>query len=206
MKDLAALRSEGLSTPSSSEACFWSSCWSVVATPSMWLRGSWSSEPPWCLESTVMAALRAEMDSRRSFSSALNSASCFWRRAVALSRDSWFAATSLSRFLISVFSRALPAVSSSTLVVRSPILVSASAMALVFSLSFVEHQQASLSYTSSSSSASFCSCFDMSFSRVMTLETGRFFAAEASRASAEAAPVLASRPDAITVRVARHTK
>jgi len=36
-----------------------------------------------CLESTVTADFRAEMDWSRSFSSALNSASCFSRMAVA---------------------------------------------------------------------------------------------------------------------------
>jgi len=87
------------------------------------------------LPSTVTADLSAEIDPRRSFSSALNSPSSFSRIAVAASRAAWFFATSCSRFLISVLRRALAAVPDSMAVVRSSILASASAMDFVFSLS-----------------------------------------------------------------------
>ena len=47
-----------------------------------------------CLLRTVTADFRAPIDWSMSFSSALNSASSFWRRAVALSSASWFFAIS----------------------------------------------------------------------------------------------------------------
>jgi len=72
-----------------------------------------------------------------SFSSPLNSASSFWRRAVALSSASWFFAISASRFLISVFRRALLAVNSSMSAVSDVIASSASPIDVVFDLSFV---------------------------------------------------------------------
>merc|ERR1719502_1806138 len=62
---------------------------------------------------------------------------------------------------------------------------SASAIDFVFSLSLVSHQHAILSYISSSSSASFSSCFNISFSKVITFETGRFLAASSSNFSEE---------------------
>ena len=68
-----------------------------------------------------------------------DSASSFWRREVALSKAAWFFAISDAKFLISVFRRALVAVSSSIVEVRSVMRASASAMAAVFSLSFVSH-------------------------------------------------------------------
>merc|ERR1719321_1205386 len=54
-------------------------------------------------------------------------------------------------------------------------------IASVFSLSFVWHQHESLSYTSWSVSISSLSCFDMSFSRLMTLVTGRSLSALLSK-------------------------
>jgi hypothetical protein len=73
-----------------------------------------------------MADFSAPTDWSRSFSSALNSASCFSRIAVALSRASWFFAISPSRFLISVLRRELCAVFSSIVEVRSVMRASAS--------------------------------------------------------------------------------
>jgi hypothetical protein len=67
---------------------------------------------------------------------------------------------------------------------------SASAIAFVFDLSFVWHQHATFSYTSSSSVASFSSCAFMSFNKLITFVTGRFLS---SRVVAAAACTATSR-------------
>ena len=71
------------------------------------------------LAQDCIADFKAEIACNASFSSALNSANSFSRMAVAWSRASWFSAISFSKFLISVFRRALEAVNSSILVVGS---------------------------------------------------------------------------------------
>lgn len=95
----------------------------VVATLKACPRGIWMKEAPLCLPSTVTAALSAEMDSSKSFSSALNSASCFSLSAVAVANDSWSSATSFSRFLISVLNRLFLSRRNGEVLGRDPLLV-----------------------------------------------------------------------------------
>merc|ERR1719191_1928838 len=99
----------------------------------------------WCLLSTVMASLSALTHCNMSFSSAVNSAACFSRIAVAVSSDFTFFAISFSRAGISTLSLADSAAYVSIFDVKSVMHSSASLIAFVLSLSFVSHQQAILS-------------------------------------------------------------
>merc|ERR1719326_1575674 len=98
----------------------------------------------------------------------------FLGREVALSKAAWFFAISDAKFLISVFKRALVAVASSIVAVKSVMRASASSIDVALSLSLVSHQQVIFSKTSSSSSPSFSSCVAMSLRRLITFVTGRF--------------------------------
>mmetsp|Transcript_88431 Transcript_88431/g.233915 ORF Transcript_88431/g.233915 Transcript_88431/m.233915 type:complete len:221 (-) Transcript_88431:100-762(-) len=204
MKAAVALRWERVKTPFSLSPCCCITFCSVSATSLMRLLGTCKKEASassalWCLDSTSTAADSAEIASSKLFSSASNSAISLSLIDVASASAFSAAATSSLCFAISWLRRALRAVSSSMSASSFLMRASASEMALLFSLSFVSHQHAILSYISSSVSFSFSNWWSMSFSRVTTLDTGRFFAAAASNVNDDLTDAsIASTGDAST--------
>ena len=80
----------------------------VVGTPSVWQRGIRRGAAVLCLVSTVREASSAEKDTSKSTTTPRRSPQVHTLRfAVAQPRASWFIATTVSRFLIPVLSRAL---------------------------------------------------------------------------------------------------
>mmetsp|Transcript_98561 Transcript_98561/g.317807 ORF Transcript_98561/g.317807 Transcript_98561/m.317807 type:complete len:228 (+) Transcript_98561:1157-1840(+) len=161
---------------------------SSTVMPDSTCPGSSSMLAPWCLESTDMAFLRLVTACTMSFSSSLNLAASVSLISVAWSSDAVFSWISCLVLAISAESLPKRADRSSISAMSAASLASASAMAWVFSLSFVSHQHTILSYISESLAASASNSDFILFNRLTTRFTGftRSLASGASNSLAQA--------------------
>mmetsp|Transcript_133039 Transcript_133039/g.370882 ORF Transcript_133039/g.370882 Transcript_133039/m.370882 type:complete len:294 (+) Transcript_133039:755-1636(+) len=181
-------RGRRLALPASSSSYFSATSWSRTRRPTVTgVLDCSRLAPPLCFASTAMALRRLFTACTMSFSSLLNSLASFSRMAVACSKASVSAA--ICFFNAAIVTTCLPAsalrVSVSELSSRS--LASASAIAWVFSFSFVSHQQVILSYMPDSLSASAISSAFILPSRRTTRFTGLFSPSSASAAASRSA-------------------
>mmetsp|Transcript_95073 Transcript_95073/g.255727 ORF Transcript_95073/g.255727 Transcript_95073/m.255727 type:complete len:202 (-) Transcript_95073:7-612(-) len=139
--------------------------------PSSWRR-AWV---PWCLDSTTIALRRLVTACTMSFSSSRNSPASFSRISVAFASVSVF--SWISFFVCSIVAASWPnfAERSSVPELSCKSLASASAIAFVFSFSFVSHQQTILSYISDSLPASASNSAFIFSKRLTTRLTGLTF-------------------------------